>query len=61
MIRRDVFLKVRIRLHGHDILDGGENRLDEAVQLGNVGELRVEDFGHERTGVGHVVDLSHDG
>lgn len=58
MIRRDVFLEVRIRFHSHDILDGGENSLDKAVQLGDVCELGVEDLGHECAGRGGVVDLS---
>lgn len=58
VIRRDVFLEVRIRFHGHDILDAGECGLDEAIVGHEVGELGVEDPGHQRAGGGRIVDLS---
>ena len=58
MIRRDVFLEVRIRFHSHDILDGGKDCLDKAIKLGDIGELGIEDLSHERAGRGGIMDLN---
>ena len=57
MVGRDVFLEIRIGLHGHDVLDRGEDGLDEAVDFGDIRKLGVEDFGHKGAGGGGVVDL----
>lgn len=46
MVGRDVFLEVRVRLHGHDVFNGGEDGLDEAIIVCDVCELRVEDLAH---------------
>lgn len=57
MVGRDVLFEVRVRFHGHDVLDGGEGSLDEAVVLHDVCELGVENLGHQGLGGGRVVDL----
>ncbi len=57
MVGRDVFFEIRIGFHGHDVLDRGEDGLDEAVDFGDICKLGVEDFGHKAAGGGGVVDL----
>lgn len=58
MIRGDVFLEIGVCFHGHDVLDGGEDGLNVTVDLGDIGELWVENLGHQAAGGGGVVDLT---
>lgn len=46
MIWRDLFLKERVCLHSHEVLDVVKHDLDKGIVVGNVCELRVKQPAH---------------
>lgn len=56
-----MLLITQIVLHRLVTLNTLEHHLAEAVEVRDIGQLRVKELGHQRTDVGLVVNLHGDG
>ena len=57
MVRRSIFLEEGIGLHPYKVIDVWERGLDDAVIVGNVGKLRIDEVVHQLSGLVRAMCL----